>query len=268
MANEDLSGLDMGETIDWYESSGIEFRQAKEGLIFPYTIEQKEYIELTEDDLSLLIQLFPLTARKRSILKKVVGKPTTWFRRDSTAEKPQETQEVKQALSPTALVPSYIDYQTWRNTGIPSADIWLYRLPKNISTMTRRIILAQGFVHEYGHSIIAPALYIPNYKLVLPSGKEVEGLEYILEFAKLAEAHAPISHYAATYRGESNCFDNTDPQKAKIAIGEEMTETIAAHLLGLAFCEEQARRTNPLSDRSDIESHIKEFLAAEHNQKI
>ncbi|MSR86525.1 hypothetical protein EXS74_03970 [Candidatus Woesearchaeota archaeon] len=265
MANEDIPGLDMAEAIDWYESSGIEFREHKEGPVLPYPLEGRVHLELTEPDLYSLLELFPKAARQRSILQTIRGKPTTWFRRDSTAEEFQVTQDIEQSISPTALVPSFIDYGRWKNTGTPSADIWLYKLPQEISRMVRRIILAQGFVHEYGHSIIAPALYTENYKLLLPSGREVEGLEYILEFAKLAEEHAPISHYAATFRGEGNLFESANPTyNVKTAIAEEMTETIAAYLLGFSFCEEEKRRTTPFIDRPEIQKGIEEFLAAEH----
>src|SRR3989338_3518188 len=135
MANEDLRGLDMAKTIDWYKSSGIEFREHKEGPILPYSTEGKQHLELTEDDFYSLINLFPQSARQRSILQRIIGKPTIYFRRDSTAEELQVTEDVEQALSSTALVPSFIDYQAWKDMGNPSADIWLYRLPENIPAM-------------------------------------------------------------------------------------------------------------------------------------
>lgn len=250
----------MMETLEWYERAGIEIPPIQE-MDFPYPIENQELIELSKEELGGLLALFPANARKRSILRKIVGQPPTWFHQDSTSEQPQPTTNVAEALSPTAIVPSYIDYTPWSELRVPTADIWLYKIPKNAaSEKVRRLVLAEGFVHEVGHSIVQPALYIEDYKVKFPDGRIVNGLEAILHFAELAEQHPPISHYASTYRGSSN---------VKTAISEEMCETIAAYLLGFAYCGDDSRGGNPFIDRSEVKDFVRDFLNAKliHNHE-
>lgn len=258
------SGLDMRETLDWYKSSGVEMPPIPE-MDFSYPLENRELIELSERELGGLLALFPENARKRSILRKVVGQPPTWFHKDSTSEQPKPTTNEAEAMSPTAIVPSYIDYTSWGELKVPTADIWLYKIPQNAaSEEVRRLVLAEGFVHEVGHSIVQPALYVGDHSLKFPDGKTVNDLEAMLHFAELAEQHSPISHYASTYRGPNNKFESDNPSyNVKTAISEEMCETIAAYFLGFAYCGDDSRGKNPFSDRPEVRDFVRDFLNAE-----
>ena len=258
------SGLDMRETLDWYKSSGVEMPSIPE-MDFSHPVENQQLIELSEREMGGLFALFPENARKRSILRKVVGQPPTWFHRDSTSEQPRPTTIKSDAMSPTAIVPSYIDYTPWSELKVPTADIWLYQIPQNAAPKkVRRLVLAEGFVHEIGHSIVQPALYMSDHSLKFPDGKIVNGLEAMLHFAELAEQHPPISHYASTYRGSNNKFENDNPNySAKTAISEEVCETIAAYLLGFAYCGDNSRGKNPFSDRPEVRDFVRDFLNAE-----
>lgn len=258
------SGLDMRETLDWYKSSGIKMPPIPE-VNFPYPIENQELIELSERELGGLFALFPENARKRSILRKVIGQAPTWFHRDSTSEQPKATSKESDALSPTAIVPSYIDYTPWGELKVPTADVWLYKIPQNAAPeKVRKLVLAEGFVHEVGHSVVQPALYVDDHSLKFPDGRIVNGLEAILHFAELAEQHLPISHYASTYRGPSNKFESDNPSyNVKTAISEELCETIAAYLLGFAYCGDNSRGKDPFSDRPEIRDFVRDFLNAE-----
>jgi hypothetical protein len=258
------SGLDMRETLDWYRNSGVEMPSIPE-MDFSHPVENQELIELSEREMGGLFALFPENARNRSILRKVVGQSPTWFHRDSTSEQPKPTTNEAEAMSPTAIVPSYIDYTPWDELKVPTADIWLYKIPQNAaSEKVRRLVLAEGFVHEIGHSIVQPALYVENHSLKFPNGKIVNGLKAMLHFAELAEKHPPISHYASTYRGSNNKFESDNPNyNVKTAISEEMCETIAAHLLGFAYCGDNSRGKNPFADRPEVRDFVRDFLNAE-----
>jgi hypothetical protein len=258
------SGLDMRETLDWYKNSGVEMPPIPK-MDFSCPVENKELIELSEREMGALFTLFPENARRRSILRKVVGKSPTWFHRDSTSEQPKPTTNEAEAMSSTAIVPSYIDYTPWGELKVPTADIWLYKIPQNAAPeKVRRLVLAEGFVHEIGHSIVQPTLYVSDHSLKFPDGKIVNGLEAMLRFAKLAEQHPPISHYASTYRGPNNKFESDNPNyNAKTAISEEMCETIAAHFLGFAYCGDNSRGKNPFSDRPEVRDFVRDFLNAE-----
>ena len=257
-------GLDMKKTLNWYKSSKVEMPSIPER-DFHYPLENQELIELTKRELGGLLALFPENARKRSILRKVIGQPSTWFHRDSTSGQPKPTTNEKEAMSQTAIVPSYIDYTPWGELKVPTADIWLYKIPQNAaSEKVRRIVLAEGFVHEIGHSIVQPALYVEDYTLKFPDGRIVNGLEAMLQFAELAEQHPPISHYASTYRGPGNKFESNNPNyNAETAISEEMCETIAAYLLGFAYCGNNSRGKNPFLDRPEVRNFVRDFLNAE-----
>ena len=260
MSNIMESGLDMRETIKWYEKSGIMLPPLFAGSNLPYSVDGRELIELSKRELGALFNLFPENARKRSSLRKVVGKPTTWFDKQSAEGKLTPTTDESEALSPTAIIPSYIDYMPWKESRIPTADIWLYKLPDSIPKGVRRIIQGQGFVHEIGHSVVPPAIYLENHNLRLPDGKLISGLEAITEFSRLSEQHHPISHYASSYRLPDNKFKGENPNTA---ISEEFCETIAAHFLGFAFCKDDSRGKNPFADRPEVKDFIFNFLNAE-----
>ncbi len=258
------SGLDMKKTLDWYGGSKIEMPQVPE-IDLPCPIENKDLIELSEKELGGLFSMFPENARNRSIMKKVIGKPSAWFHKNSTNKQPQETHNQIEALSPTAIVPSYIDYNKEDETKELTANVYLYKIPKDIvSEKIRKIVLAQGFIHEIGHSIVQPLLYEKNHTLKFPNGKKINGYEAMMHFAKLAEQHPPISDYSSTYRGDNNKFESNDPDyNKKIPISEEMSEALTADVLGFTYCNDESRRKNPFADRPEIKKFIQDFLNAE-----
>ncbi len=258
------SGLDMRKTLEWYNTSGNRLVRSNDKHL-PYPVENQGLIELSGSELGGLFYMFPERARKRSILRKVVGQPASWFHRDSTSEQPVSTTSRADALSPTAIIPSYIDYTPWGELKVPTADVWLYEIPHDAAPEdVRKIVLSEGFIHEIGHSIVQPALYVDDHTLRFPDGRLINGLEAMLRFAELAEQYPPISHYASTYRGRNNKFESDKPDyNVRTAISEEMCETVAAHLLGFAYCGEDSRGRDPFSDRPEVRSFITDFLNAE-----
>jgi hypothetical protein len=258
-----ISGFDMRKTLEWYDNSEIEIPPSS-GMDFPYPVENQELIELSAIEMGNLFALFPENARKRSILRKVVGQPSEWFHRDSTSEHQTTTTNESEAIASTAVVPSYIDYTLWIEQKVPSADIFLYKISEAVaSEKVRKLVLTEGFVHEIAHSIVQPAMYILDYDLKFPDGKIVNGYDAMLHFAKLAEQHPPISHYASTYRSPNNKFEGDNLKKVNTAISEEACETIAAYLLGFAYCGDDLRGKNPFADRPEIKDFIEDFLNAE-----
>ncbi|MFA5176199.1 MAG: hypothetical protein WC413_02990 [Candidatus Nanoarchaeia archaeon] len=255
MANDNLEGLDLARTIEYYSNASIKLPKTKEGQ-FDYPIIDKAYIPLSELDLTSLFQLFPKPARRRSILREVICKPCAWFHKNSTSENPIETFNVKKALSETAIVTAKTEYNAWaKDQKNPSAEVILYQLPENISEDVQRIILSQGFVHELAHTIITPALHLDNYIIKLPDCSEVGGKEFIDKFQKEAENYKPISHYASTYRGKDNKF--TNPERG---VPEELAEAITAYLLRFSFREGNCMK--PFADRPEIKELVKDFLYA------
>ena len=257
------SGLDMGATIAWYtRNTNILSDRIPPGTdSLPFPITDIQYSALNQEEIAAIINLFPPQAIARSRLQNdgsIIGKPTLYFAQDTTPENITTTSEISNALSPTAIIPSYTDNTRWNKTGKSTSDIWLFEIPNYIDPEVRRIIHAEGLAHELAHTLVTQILYSSEeYKLKLPGGKTVDGNDYLMSFASAAENHPPISHYSSSYRKDGEEF------KALSAIDEEIVETIAAHLLGFVFCRDEERRLDPLADRSEIQSLIDDFLHAE-----
>jgi len=268
IGNGNISGLDMKPTIQWYEANKQLLLPKLPQILdepVPYEVENPENIQLSNGDISALLNLSPKNARERSILRKIIGQPKTWFHRESTQQQPLPTTTIEDALSPTAIIPAYTDVSYWQKTGDPKCDVWLYKISEiACSPEVRKIILSESLIHEvFGHTLINPALY-DEHTLKLPKGREVNSFDYMFEFAKMAENHPPISHYASVYRGKNNKFESDDKDyNPNTPISEELSETIAAFLLGFAFSNDEQRSMNPFADRPEIKKFVEDFLNAE-----
>ena len=263
MAN--ISGFDMGKTIEWYTQSEVKLPETSVESKIPYQIINPGRIELTGRELSGLYDLFPSQARERMIVSQIIGQRSSWFRKDSTTTQPIPTNNLEEALSPTAIIPSYIDYSEWRASGKPTANIWIYEIMKELAPHNiRKIIAGEGFLHELGHAIVQPAAYINDYKLKLPSGKEVFGLDCLMDLANIAEQAPPISHYASLYRGPTGHFDSPEEgYNLLTSISEEIVETIAALLIGFAYSGDDSISKNPFAHREEMKRATTDFLHAE-----
>ncbi len=256
--------LDMGQTIHWYLTVSDKILDGlaetdRSGFVIP--LENPRHLSIDKSQIRYLIGLFPPSAIARSGLRSIKGEPTIYFDKASTPGEPKPTENVSEALSPTAFAPSYTDYQKDpRSSGIESV-IHLFEIPAEVDPKVRRIIHAQGFVHEYAHSIITPALYGKDYRLKLTSGEVVEAEELLQRFAGEQEKHTPFSHYSSGYRSSGQKFEDT--ARPKISVNEELAEAIAAELLGFVYCREEARRFNQFYDRPDVRQTVRDFLSAE-----
>ncbi len=268
------NGFDMKRTIDWYQSivnqseiklpsfpqtedAGLESAISMDDRIIP--VENPELIELSAAEMSGLISLFPAQAIERSILRNIVGRPISWFHKDSTSDAVKTTEDIYQAISMTAIVPSFIGYEIDPKTGFYTADIHIYKLPEFVSPEVRKMIIYEGSLHELAHSFIFPALY-DEYDLIF-RGEKKSCFDVMMDFAKIAEPHAPISHYASGYRSDDGKF-----KKGKyplMPIDEEMAESVAAYMLNFVYCKEEDRRLDPFKDRPEVKTFIEDFLKAE-----
>ncbi len=268
---QNTSGLDMAPTIKWYNANAAEFTSRLDGLLkntrrmLPYNIRDAGKIPINIAEINALINLFPDTAIQRSVLETIIGQPETWFHKVSVDEQPRATTNSNDALSRTAIIPSYTDPSKWTRDK-PSVDIWLYGLSdKACSPQVRRLILAEGFLHEFGgHSLVMPATYVDGYKLKLPGGKIVDGRDYLIEFGQLAEQRKPISHYSSAYRNPDNTFkiDPKSPNVQLTSVSEELCESIAAHILGFSFTGNDETGKNPFTHRPEIKKFVQDFLNA------
>lgn len=264
---DDLAGFDMKKTLNWYKANqdvllGRLPRPRTNGKR-DFSLACRENIQLELGMIKALIDLFPAAARQRSILTKIVGQPSAWFKKGMTSVKPETTNDLSEALSLTAIVPAKTDYAGWK-PGSPVCEIWLYEISDWVCLpQVREIVLAQSLVREFAHSIITPVVYLLDYNLQIGQTRR-NGQDVILQFIELAEKVPPISHYASAYRDKHNTFKVVGSNRdSGVAIGEELAESIAAYLLGFVFCDDKERRMDPLADRPQIKKFVEDFLAAE-----
>jgi len=263
---EKYSPLDMKPTIDWYAENSIELQRkmaAVPRLAKNYSkpVFTKEAIGLSKDYIRRVLRSFPQEALDRSILEKILLKPALWFDKGSE-EKQNPTPNINEALSPTALIPSYTSYKGWTPEK-PTATVELYQIPIQIAggRDIARIVLTEGLIHELGHTIIAPAQFTDG-ELILPNGEIITHEKTIGRFADLAEKQEPISHYASGFRNPDKTFIDTKDKPLTTSISEELAESIAAYFLGFAYSDDKQRRLNPFVDRPEIKQFVHDFLHA------
>lgn len=256
-------GLDMAPTIAWYEAEENELLLRLPRVdheITYFDVQDLDLTSLTKKRVTAIASLFPFFALTRSTLNSgaIIGKLTLFFARGSTPSQLKTTHNPKEAISPTAIIPSYTDNSRWKETGIPSSDVFIYQIPPEISPNIAEIIHTQALVHEIAHTLVDPALYGDNYRLQLPyeSLDPVDGFKYLMDFAEMAEKYNPVSHYSSFYRKPGEEF------KTNVAIAEEFVETIAARLLNFVYCDDPVLRFDPLSDRPEIAGMVDDFLEA------
>lgn len=266
MTTSKLSEFDMRETMTGYLYNIHDiFRKLPSGARRkPIFAVETDSMLFSSWEIQSHVLAFPPNSRQRinRQLKKITGKQPAWFHRDSTWENPIETNDILDAISPTAIIPSKTDNDNWIKTGIPETNIVVYRLilPRNFDHYRlRRIILSQALLHEMAHVLSYPSAYIADYQLMQGS-KSFKGKELLINFAKMAEKHPPISHYASLYRDVNGKFKVDDPKKIWTPICEELAETIVAYLLGFSYCGDRERNIDPFADRPEIEEWIKMFL--------
>lgn len=269
---ESTSGFDLGPTIQFYEENIDRLTRAipeptGEEAMEVYVFGQ-EHIHLTEEQIQGLLALFPQQARDRSILQTISGKPTLWFREDTREGNIEVTDDVSEALSPTALVPSYVWYSERESGDGYNAHVELYEIPEDAaSEQTRALIHAQGFVHEVAHTIMKPILDSKDnapYVLRIRDGDEerdIDAEEHFMRFANITGKLPPVSHYASSYRDLNGNF-KSDPSLTT-AVNEELVETMTADLLQFANTPNPARRFMPLVDRPEANAIVEDLLYGE-----
>jgi hypothetical protein len=263
------SRFDIASALEWYEStSSILLYRLSRGHArgkLPYQVSGRRRLHLTIAQLNDLFHLFPEQARQRSVLRRIEGRQSTWFHRDSLNGRPLPTTKLSEALSQTAIASGFTDYAEWNKTSDPQCDIHLYHIRRSVCSSTVQYIRqAEVFVHEFAHSIIAPVIYggkKAKYKLRLPNGRIVNGFNYLTrKFAPVAESQLPISHYSSAYRDANGKFKS---DVIFTAINEEMAECITAYLLGFIFCDDKDRDLIPFVNRGELLQIVHNFLYAE-----
>ncbi len=258
-----VSGLDMAPTIAWYN---VNSAMIYNNLPDPRRRAPLEYQLagngcLTREQINACIKLFPASAIQRMKLAKVERLPPRWFHRDSAGGKPSATEDRDEALSPTALIPSYVDHETTETTWFSRVE--LYDLPTDLVPEHVALIMwLQGCIHECAHTIITHELYRDVF-LVLRDGRRVKAVTYLVEeMLALFNDRPPISHYASAYFGANGRLREDDGETFIRALNENMAEAITARLLKFAF-QPDGNGLDPFGGRADLRQVIDAYLHAE-----
>ncbi len=257
----DISGLDLGPCLQWYtvNEKRIQFVLSP---VFksksPIDIQTKNISDLpiTKEILGGAWQLYPESARQRSILRLIIGGSKKWFHKSSSPNIITTTYNIGKALSPTAIVPGRTDY-IWEPDN-KQARIYLYEMDVKSSIAT--IVLIQTFLHEIAHTLLVSAYYLRNYRLCMPDEKDIAGISFFQKFLKVASKYSPISHYASFY--PLQCLSLKDTKRYYINVSEHICESVAAYLLGFTFCLEEDKCWTPFKGRADLYDLIADFLEA------
>ena len=260
----ELFGLDMRPTTEWYQAnlSRILSLLPEAQVTEPrFPVNGMEYIHLTHGRIAALIGLFPENAIQRSRLNAgaIIGRPSLYFRRDTTIGNIETTSRASEAISETAIIPAYTDNTRWNETGQLSSDVVLYEVPREIDRSVAEIIHAQGLIHEVAHTIFSQVLYKRDYALKMPNGEIVSGEDFMLRFAGEAEKYSPFSHYSGSFRKNGQEF--ASPR----AIDEEFSEAVVGYLLGFVYSDQNQKRRgfDPFADMPVVKGLVKDFLQAQ-----
>ncbi|MFA6529096.1 MAG: hypothetical protein WCT46_06190 [Candidatus Gracilibacteria bacterium] len=197
-----------------------------------------------------------------------------WFEKESTPTTPRVTNNPSEALSETAIIPSYTDYGSPSiEAGKLAADIHLYAIHSAGDSRIAKIITVQGLVHEIAHCVSAQIIWGDDCNLAfkdgtLMDGTLMDGMSFIAKFCELTENLPSMSHYSGFYRNADGSYPGgsnaQEVQKLLIAASEELAESITAYLLGFTYCEDNPERClDPFKDRPMVRDLVAKFLEAE-----
>lgn len=272
----DVSGLNLGPTIDWYAEN---LEALLERLPKPtchdaailkesgITVTRQPGVEspLSDEDIAALVARFPAKTRTRWNVVSTAFQPPLWFKKGSTSESISVTHDVTEAISPTAIVPSYIENNKGGNSAYVEkygyqAEISLYAMdPDVVPLPIQRLILWQGLVHELVHGFVSVDIYdCREEQLLLPDGTLVGGHEYLESARDFFGGRPPISHYASTYFASDGTLPDVKFQRP---LNENVTETITAMLLGFAF-QMDGDGLDPFCGHVSLGAYLHQYLHA------
>ena len=271
------SALDMSGTLAFYRAfapilmpriiAALGQKYIPEDVLTVPISDAGNHLVLSPYEIRSAIAQFPLDARLRARTSGIYGKQDLWFAKQQGAEIKVTAIELE-AMSPTALVPSYVD----NRGGKEDPKIHLFGLAQSMRNGTldeavARIIQAEGLLHEYGHVLnwgIRRSAYAnqPKAPLLSMGGKTIDGCDALVAFAELMEKSTPLSHYSSHYWSVDQGVLVARNGDVSLAVDEELAESIAAFFLGFTFSREPDRRLQPFIDRDAIYRFVIDYLQA------
>lgn len=215
-------------------------------------------ILLSADEIAKLWGTFPETARERAWPKVPIIRtgPPKWFGRNSTAEGPVVTDNADEAISTTAHGLAHTD---------PDGSITLHEIPENgFNYEVKRLVQAGVLIHELAHTIANPDLWEKGgtRQFILSGGRQVAAVDWIIEYAQIAERHLPISRYSSAYRNPDNTFPRQGEDYLGVPILEELVDSMTSYLLGYVV-RADGITFKPFENREVLKLKVEEYLMAQ-----
>jgi hypothetical protein len=253
------TGFDLSTAINWYHERADELidrlpKSFDDECLIPFEYLGNGRTVLKIGDLRTLINLLPTSAIARSGLLRIVWDGPHWFHHASTATAPTATKDLREALSPTAIIPSFVAYSAIDACPHLGSTITLFEMDHSlVPPMVQRILYSQAFLHEVIHSIVTPALY-RDIAIELPNGHIVDAGAYLLDMQEEMQQVGPISQYSSAY------WQNGVPHDI-LGLNEEVTELLTFRLLGFVV-PPTTTTIVPLEKRQKLMEMLDAFLHA------
>jgi hypothetical protein len=273
----DAGGRDHFKRFQAYEQNEAEINERIRSLMAAAERQSIDFqdpdshILLKKDEISRLWGIFPEQVRNRAIPKvpKIITDGPIWFSPDSSSSQSHVTENVSEAISPTAHGMAATRNNMNDYGRVLSSYIEAREIPENgFSKSVRKLIQAGVFVHEMAHLVTTQDMWgerLADSTLTLTNGKTINTWEWMWHFAALAEAYPPISRYSSAYRNEEGHFPRNHTCQIIIGTGvsEELAEHITAHLLGFIVEPSGELTFEPFAGREDMQGFIQAYLEAE-----
>ncbi len=259
MDKKKVSGFDLGPTLAWYEQHALDIqarlpKQVKRRPNYTpdFTITGRESSIFGLNDIYGILNLFPQAARKRMKLNEVHVAAPLWFAHDALPNMPKVTKELSEALTPTAIVPSFVEYGPKKVT--------VYAMDESVPAPVQKIVYMEALTHEFAHLVTVFELYSEKVTLLI-KGKKTDAFDWFANFANLVDDAGPISHYASAYCDEAGkLLAKPDPL---LPINEAMAECIAARLLNFAFRLDRDGGLEPFGKHPELRQAVDDYLHAQ-----
>ncbi len=264
-------GLHMNQTLSALERAepGVSFLvaiglQAGDAILLSVSDPDNSLV-LQPREIEQLWGLFPVQARERSMTTTVVTDTPLWVTKHEHGQS-WFTRIAERALAHDTYLLGSNELVRDDQSGRLSAKLRLHRQPDadSYSPATVRVAQAQTIVRELAQQMLLPDLVEKQIILNLPSRGPVRSVDFLLDFYRATYRHSPISHVASTYRRYPEDFDQ---DLLLTAISEELSDTIAAYLLGFSVPSpvhenEPTVSFAPFKDREELYDMTRDYLYA------
>ncbi|MDQ2933022.1 MAG: hypothetical protein M3Q80_01420 [bacterium] len=217
-----------------------------------------DLLHLTSKEIALGIERFPANAHTRSTFGQVRGMPPAWYSHQSKLDIKLICFDQGSASKQTAVACGATETKSTSGERHVQ-DILLFAIP-HVSEEIAKYVQLHALVREYARTLITPLWhnYGHEYILNVEQRYHSEGHSFLAQFAHISQKYSPMSFETEPYwplPGVSN-------ELFYACVSEELSEAVAAYLLGYNWCSDKKRWWDPFVDRPLVRSIVEDFILA------